>query len=225
MPPRTRTTLKKQAQQERSRDTVDAILKAASHILVKAGFDRASTTRIAARAGVSVGSLYQYFPGKEAVVAELIDRHVAETFATVLARVDALQEEPPAVAVPALVAMLFDAYAVDPALHRVFIEQVPRVGRLVRIGEVECGLRAAVAVYVRAHTRELRAGLDPEVAAVVVVRAVAAVTYAAVVEREEKSAREVLMAETAELALRYLGAVRVATREKRTRAPQQRRAR
>jgi AcrR family transcriptional regulator len=54
---------RKTATQERSRATVDALVEATARILVKEGYDKASTNRIAEVAGVSVGSLYQYFPG------------------------------------------------------------------------------------------------------------------------------------------------------------------
>src|SRR5215469_766668 len=72
------TTPRKHASQERSRATVDALIEATARILVREGFDRASTNRIAEVAGVSVGSLYQYFPGKEALVAAVILRHNQE---------------------------------------------------------------------------------------------------------------------------------------------------
>src|SRR5262245_18451911 len=73
-----RTNPRKVPRQERARATIDALLTATARILVKEGFDRASTNRIAEEAGVSVGSLYQYFPGKEALVAALIERHIDE---------------------------------------------------------------------------------------------------------------------------------------------------
>jgi Bacterial regulatory proteins, tetR family len=66
---------RKNASQKSSRATVDALIEATARILVREGFDRASTNRIAEVAGVSVGSLYQYYPGKEALVAAVIDRH------------------------------------------------------------------------------------------------------------------------------------------------------
>lgn len=69
---------RKQASQARSRATVDALVEATARILVRESFDRASTNRIAAEAGVSIGSLYQYFPSKEALVAAVIDRHQQE---------------------------------------------------------------------------------------------------------------------------------------------------
>jgi AcrR family transcriptional regulator len=55
---------------------VEAILEAAAELLSSPGH-AASTNQIAARAGVSVGSLYQYFPGKEAIVAALFERHAS----------------------------------------------------------------------------------------------------------------------------------------------------
>src|ERR1700712_1724802 len=76
-----RTNPRKYASQDRSRLTVDALLEATARILVKEGYDRASTNRIADAAGVSVGSLYQYFPSKEALVAALIEQHSASMLA------------------------------------------------------------------------------------------------------------------------------------------------
>jgi AcrR family transcriptional regulator len=69
------TNPRKSASQKRSRVTVDTLLEATARVLVKQGYDRASTNRIAATAGVSIGSLYQYFPNKEALVAALVARH------------------------------------------------------------------------------------------------------------------------------------------------------
>ena len=57
--------------QERARATVDAILMATAHILKTEGFAKASTNRIAQVAGVSIGSLYQYFPNKHTIVQGL----------------------------------------------------------------------------------------------------------------------------------------------------------
>ena len=63
--------LRKRPKQSRSKATVTAILDAAARILTESGYAAASTNRIAERAGVSIGSLYEYFPGKEAIFAEL----------------------------------------------------------------------------------------------------------------------------------------------------------
>ena len=72
------TSPRKVASQERSRSTVNALIEATARILKKDGYDQASTNRIAEVAGVGIGSLYQYFPSKEALVAAVIDRHIRE---------------------------------------------------------------------------------------------------------------------------------------------------
>jgi AcrR family transcriptional regulator len=85
MPPRTRTVPRKMPKQQRSKETVDVILAATARVLVKEGFDRASTNRIADAAGVSIGSLYQYFPTKDAVTIALIERESTTLVEDVLA--------------------------------------------------------------------------------------------------------------------------------------------
>ena len=72
------TTPRKQPRQSRSKATVDAILDATARVLVEDGYDKLTTNRIATVAGVSIGSLYQYFPNKQAVVMAIADRHAVE---------------------------------------------------------------------------------------------------------------------------------------------------
>jgi AcrR family transcriptional regulator len=66
------TNPRKAPRQARARATFDAILEAAARILVNEGYDRLNTNRIAEIAGVSIGTLYQYFPTKEAILSEII---------------------------------------------------------------------------------------------------------------------------------------------------------
>ena len=69
--------------QARSAVTVDAILKATVQVLLRAGKERLTTTRVARRAGVSVGTLYQYFPNKTAMLKAALTRHVEEIAETI----------------------------------------------------------------------------------------------------------------------------------------------
>ena len=69
---------RKSPAQRRSAVTVDVIFEATIQVLLANGFDQATTTRIAERAGVSVGSVYQYFPNKRALLAAVVRRHIAE---------------------------------------------------------------------------------------------------------------------------------------------------
>lgn len=69
---------RKKPQQRRSRVTIDTIFEATIQVLLANGLDRITTVQIADRAGVSVGSLYQYFPNKRALLAAVVKRHVGE---------------------------------------------------------------------------------------------------------------------------------------------------
>jgi AcrR family transcriptional regulator len=204
--PRPLTNPRKRASQERSRATVDALVEATARILVREGFDRASTNRIAETAGVSIGSLYQYFPTKEALVAAVIDRHNAELMRVaraVLAEVAALPVEP---AVRRLVAVAIDAHRIDPRLHRVLAEQIPRTGRLAKVEAFSREYYALFRTYLEGHRSELRA-LDLELAAFVCVTSIEALTHTAVLHRPEMLSDEgatKLVDEASRLILQYL---------------------
>lgn len=66
-----------QPKQRRGRQRVDAILNAASEVFAENGYESATTIQIAARANTSVGSLYQFFANKEAILRALVERYVA----------------------------------------------------------------------------------------------------------------------------------------------------
>jgi AcrR family transcriptional regulator len=70
---------RKSPSQERSRRTVDRILDAATRIFHEQGYTGATTNDIADEADISVGSLYQYFPNKDALLVALTQRHIATT--------------------------------------------------------------------------------------------------------------------------------------------------
>jgi AcrR family transcriptional regulator len=76
---------RKRPRQARSRAMVDFILDGAVRVLMRDGWARVTTTAVAAAAGVSVGSVYQYFPNREAVLAGVVARYVDGLSATLLA--------------------------------------------------------------------------------------------------------------------------------------------
>jgi AcrR family transcriptional regulator len=69
---------RKQPQQKRAKDTWAAILEAAAAVFAEQGYSGTTTNKIAIRAGVSIGSLYQYFPNKDAILAGLRKRHLSD---------------------------------------------------------------------------------------------------------------------------------------------------
>jgi AcrR family transcriptional regulator len=79
--PSRRLVPRKLPKQERSEATVESILDAAAQVFERHGYAAGTTSRIAERAGVSIGSLYQYFPNKDAILVALVHRHLAESTA------------------------------------------------------------------------------------------------------------------------------------------------
>lgn len=71
-----RPSARREPKQRRSRETVDAVLEAVPRVIRRHGADAITTNRIAEAAGVSIGSLYEYFPDKQAIFRALHDRHV-----------------------------------------------------------------------------------------------------------------------------------------------------
>lgn len=70
-----RITFRKKPQQERSIQRVDAILSVAARLIAEKGVGAMKMTELAAVAGIPIGSVYQYFPDKSAIVRALLDRH------------------------------------------------------------------------------------------------------------------------------------------------------
>jgi AcrR family transcriptional regulator len=192
MPRLPRTEPRKSASQARSRETVDALLRATARLLVRDGYERTNTNKIAEAAGVSVGSLYQYFPNKEALVAAVVDRHQEEIRKLAYGAVAEVAGWPIKAAVRALAKVGVDAHRIDPQLHKVLDEQVPRVGRLQNVGAGVREGRAFLGAYLRAHRDELSAAVaaDLELATFVCVTTVEALTHSAVVDRTNPMTEE-----------------------------------
>ncbi|MDB4974718.1 MAG: Transcriptional regulator, TetR family [Myxococcaceae bacterium] len=202
MAPKTATKPRKAAVQARSQATVDALLRATARILVREGYDRASTNKIAALAGVSVGSLYQYFPSKEALVASLIQEHVQEMAELVRAAAPRLSALPLAAAVREAVHLMVAAHALDPKLHRVLVEQVPRIGGLGQIGALEGEMLRLTRALLEGKRSELVVA-DLDLAAFIVMNIIESLTHAAVIARPDLLAAE-FEEEVALAVIRYL---------------------
>ena len=199
-----KTTPRKRPRQDRSRATVDAVLAATARILVRRGFDGLTTNAVAEAAGVSIGSLYQYFPNKEALVAALIERHIEDMNAAVLSELVRVAPLPMAQAVRAVIELAIEAHAIEPELHRVLTEQVPRVGRLAKLRELDAISHRMVAGLLGARRDEL-AVTDPDLAAFVIVSAIEAIIHRAALLAPERLRDPRLIDEACALVTRYLG--------------------
>lgn len=203
MPRKIPTTPRKLPQQDRSKVTVEAILIATARILTQEGYDRASTNRIAELAGVSIGSLYQYFPNKEALVAALVEQHTNEMVALVEAKLQNLFNAPIEVALPELVKAAIEAHAVNPQLHKVLNEEVPRCGRLHQVANAEEQINAMLRVYLE-QWRDRIQPQNLDLTVFILGRTVESLTHAAVIECPQLLSDGQLEQEITTLLLAYL---------------------
>ncbi|MCA1188305.1 MULTISPECIES: TetR/AcrR family transcriptional regulator [unclassified Saccharopolyspora] len=170
MAARTRRPMRREPSQERSRAMVRRILDAGYEVLLEHGYDRASTGRIAAAAGISPGSLYQYFPDKHVLLGEVVDR-CADRLRTRISRafVANLAGGSLPDAVRGNVLALITAFEENAGLLRVLYEQLPpnadtrradfkhRIDELVTtalLGYLPGGARADAVAWVLVRTVE-----------------------------------------------------------------------
>jgi AcrR family transcriptional regulator len=95
--------------QARSTVTVEAISEATIQVLLSHGIERLTTTRVAARAGVSVGTLYQYYPHKQALLFAVVENHLNRVAARVEAACESARHKPLAEMIKEMVGAFVDA--------------------------------------------------------------------------------------------------------------------
>lgn len=174
MPPRpARSSSVRTPKQSRSRATVAAILEAAARILAERGWQGFNTNAVAARAGVSIGSLYEYFPDKEALVDAIAADHIGRGEVLLTEAAAGLTEVAgPDELVDVLVRGLVDLHRDDPRLHRVLSSEAPISAELrARVQHLRDGAAAFIAQALGAHVR------DPGVAAQLLVDTADAVIH------------------------------------------------
>ncbi|MFI6871759.1 TetR/AcrR family transcriptional regulator [Nocardia sp. NPDC050406] len=178
------------------------IVDAGEATLIAHGYDGASTNRIAAAAGISPGSLYQYFPNKDAIVSAVIERYTAQVAGRVREHVVAHLASPPEIGVPEAVSVLLDALGAHPELLRAVVEQTPRLtsGSAVVAFEQQIGELARVALTMR--RKQVRVEVDFDTAAWMLVRAVEHLTVRYVLD-QPPIPRERFLAEITRLVLNY----------------------
>lgn len=214
------TEPRKAPRQERARATIEAILEATAHILVERGWARLTTNHVAERAGVSIGSVYQYFPSKDALVAALVDRHVDRITSIVAIEMARAVDQPFAEATTRIVTAIARAQLVEPALNRAILEQVPRVGRLGRIRAVDADFEALLRAALDARAREISVQ-DTRLCAFMIVQATKWLTMAALATHPEYVEGDRLAKELARMFVRYATASGDEPRRRASRARSQ----
>lgn len=118
--------------QDRSRATVEGILAAAAQVFEAHGYAGGTTNRIAERAGVSIGTLYQYYPSKEAIAVALLEKHIADTDLRLTAWVDHMIEERHGLraSLADYVAGMLETHSGRPRLQHILLEETPLPDRV-----------------------------------------------------------------------------------------------
>ena len=194
--------LRREPRQDRSRAMVERILDAGRSVLLERGYDGASTNRVASAAGISPGSLYRYFPDKDVLLSEVIDRYVDGLEARISrAFLDTLGAPMSPDAIRHNVETLLDAFGEHPGLLRVLVEQLPRSGAGRRAGFAR-RIDELASVALRSHPGAAD-GRPLDAIAWIVVRTVEHVTISYVLE-DPPIARADVVAELTELVIGYL---------------------
>lgn len=189
--------------QARSEATVAAILEATAQVLEERGYEGATTGRIAERAGVSVGSLYQYFPTKDAIVAELVERHFAELSERVLTVLAEVKHAPVDEAIDQLIAAIIDVHRSRALRHQVFHQLLLRVDGMKLVDRFADHVEAAVAEALGVRRDALRVQ-DPKLSSQILCRAVSGLVRSTVRRDPGQFGNAAFQRELAILVHRYL---------------------
>lgn len=195
-----RLSPRKRPRQDRSRATVDALLEATADILVRHGYAGLTTNRIADRAGVNIASLYQYFPGKEAIVAELRRRHGDEQRAEVRQVLADRGTGSLESTLRSLVAIGVAGHARNPRLQRVFTEELPALGYR-DVETVDAPLFESMRRFLRTAAPGIR---DVDFALWMIATLSGAVLHRAAVERPEDLSSGLIAEELVAILTHYL---------------------
>ena len=194
---------RKGPKQQRAKATVEAILDATVRVLEREGSDAATTSRIAEVAGVSVGTLYQYYANRDAILDALQDREF-ERASTMMSRIlarDAYATDRDVAR--AVVHGLLELHGAAPTLHRLLVVEGLRVTPTERVQAFDMRIIAVIRSFLAlAQGRVRRKNIDA--AAFVVYQAVRASMLACLLERPPGLDSDTLVDEITDLVLRYL---------------------
>ena len=189
--------------QARSTASVDAILKATIQVLLKVGKERLTTTLVAARAGVSVGTLYQYFPNKSALLKAVLKRHMTQVVEAVERTGRAQQGRPTQEMVAALVSAFLEAKMQEVKTSVALYSVSSDVDGAKVVRETAMDMNRAIVAMLETAPERIA---DVELVASVLQGAMAGVSRRLLESEEPERQFEAMRAELVVLARSYVGA-------------------
>ncbi len=193
--------LRKSPRQERSRQMVDRIVEAGRTVLLEQGHERTTTNRVADEAGISPGSLYQYFPNKEAILAAVMDRYSRDVSEELAGLVAPPGRRDPVATLRATFHGLLDVLETHREFVRLVTEVLPRTQTGERTGEIERRVRDLVGAYLAFAPSTSR--IAPAASAWILVRMVEHLSVQYVLESPEIS-RDQLVDEMVRLTIAHV---------------------
>jgi len=194
---------RKSPKQSRSRTLVDSAVEAAARVLSKLGYDAASTNRVAEAAGISIGSLYQYFPNKDALMAAVIDRQLADYTTKLEQEFARLPGLSPVRGIEIVIRHLVSAYLGNRKLLSVIFEQLPRTQRMKNILHARRhGIKLVKGALER--NQEILKVKDIDRASYIVVNAVMGVLLTAIIDDQLAMSEEEISTELIEMIQGYV---------------------
>lgn len=199
-----RPSIRRRPTQRRARQTVEAVLEAVIRVLKREGSRAVTTNRIAEVAGVSIGSVYQYFPDKRAIFSALHQRHIQQmdriVESTLVAHAGSSIEE----VIRAMVDAIIDAHVPDPELYELLQTEVPHRADGTQAFAVR--LHGAFRLAISAGMPELKKRGDLDKVVFVVTHMVDALCHGAVLRRPLGLSLAEAKAESVRAVLAYLHA-------------------
>jgi AcrR family transcriptional regulator len=191
--------------QERSRKTMAAIYEAAAQVFSSAGYAEATTEQIAERAGVSIGSLYNYFSGKEAILNGLWERYVDE-ITVIIQKIDHdIRQEGflDKTIIPLLLRVVLDLIGDNRAQNRLFISPIGLPETIIQkrselIAYIETTMEAVFRDFANVRIT------DPHIGVHMIVTTVQAVMHDYILNASDKIRAENFIAELADMMGRYI---------------------
>jgi AcrR family transcriptional regulator len=196
--------MRRKPQQRRARQTVEAILEAVVRLLKREGVAALTTNRIAEVAGVSIGSVYQYFPDKRAIFIALHQRHIEQIDRLVEAKLFEHAASPLDTLMRAMIEAMVDAHTVDPELFELMATEVPHRADGTR--DFATRLHGAFRLAIQSRAKELKKERDLDKVVFVVTNMVDALAHAAALRRPSGLSLAEAKAEITRAVLAYLRA-------------------
>jgi len=193
---------RKQPRQKRARETVAAIIEATAIVLKREGYEKTNTNIIAEIAGVSIGTLYQYFPNKESLFMALVEDHSNRMLSKLQETAIQMADAPISDTVRHYVKVMIQAHSIDPVLHSALIAQVFHLGKPI-LQKAKAHSIMIVRAYLETRRDEIVAK-DLDIATYIIVTMVESVVHLAAIERPEFFQTDAFVDEMCGNIMRYL---------------------